>query len=659
MGGIAGIIRFDKQSVAPNDVAALQHHLLHRGAATSHLLEQGLLLAFGSSPETTGSAICCAVADADVFGKTNTHFSFSTNYENNGTAFFNELNADFAVALWDTQQQTLLCARDSMGVKPLYYVHRQGGFFAFATEIKALLALQEVTITPNKHKFREYLTWPTDYVPYSAETFYETIYSLLPGHYLRVDANGLRLQAYWMPALDRFGQLTQPADYTTLFADYFTTAIEARMPGQACVGAHLSGGLDSSSVSCVAQQLLKQQHRPSLHTFNIDTTLPSTDESRYVNAVLNQYHPTHHTVQPLTDILDSILKINTLFDRPEHFIIPSSFHLSVSIKARQIGCNYILTGHDGDSVAPTGFDYLDQLLDQQDWASLQLAVRQLVSFPSRNLQYVSDKWITLSDKVKYERYILYLVGTEITKQFKTKPLGTFIRTMHAQTQVLGLSIAAILAYCTNRVWAKISSNVLLDSTLSAAFKQQVPRQPELSTGPLTSSISSVYPVPIASILNTTNVICNEQLNHIGAYYGHQYSFPFFDKQVVELALATPLGASFDRGRGRGLIRNGLQTVLPPLISARLTKANFVEYGNLSAQQLYQVTQEQFAAPNHAIWEIIDRTAFSAIVAYVVNARIPMQKKTRYNWLLSRTIYLALWLGSLPEKGRIFTEGRAT
>jgi len=98
-----------------------------------------------------------------------------------------------------------------------------------------------------------------------------------------------------------------------------------------------------------------------------------------------------------------------------------------------------------------------------------------------------------------------------------------------------------------------------------------------------------------------------------------------------------------------LIRNGLQTILPPVIVSRLSKVNFVEYGNLSAQQLYLSTHELFMPPGHAIWGIIDRVIFSKIVEIVFNPPLPMQRKTRYNWLLSRIIYLALWLSSLPTR----------
>ncbi|QIP15388.1 asparagine synthase [Spirosoma aureum] len=648
MGGIAGIIRFDKQAIELADTTNVIKLLGHRGKVTSQSIDHGVFLNFGNSIEVNPTAPIYATADADLFSNVTTSHPFTTNYSKSGPAGFDEPNADFAVALWDVQKQTLFCGRDALGVKPLYYVYQPSCFIAFASEIKALLALREVIIKPNEHKFREYLTWIADYVPYSEETFYENIYSVLPGHYLEVTAQRKQTHAYWTINLSKYKGLSRPEDYSTLFRDYFITAIDSRVEGESSIGSHLSGGLDSSSVSCMAQAILTQQHRSPLHTFNIDTELPSADESEYVQAVIDQYPVQHHTVHPVADVLESVLKINTIFDRPEHFIIPSSFHLSVSLEAQQVGCAILLTGHDGDSIITTCFDFLDELFDAQDWENLLLACEQFIAPGDRNLRYVSDDWPRLNDQTKFEKFILYFIGTKLKKQAKAQSLSTFFNTLRSQKKFFGISSTAILAYCFKRIKDKLAHQSLINNALSNEFKQRVPLRSQLSTKELTTTLEAELNQPIRQILNTTNVICNEQLNHIGAYYGHLYSFPFFDKNVMEIGLATPLGVGFDNGRGRGLIRNGLNDVLPPAIVSRLSKANFVEYGNLSAKQLYQSTYDQFSSPNHPIWGVIDRGIFTQIVDFVFNPKMPVVKKTRYNWLLSRIIYLSLWLGSLQD-----------
>ncbi|AKD54564.1 asparagine synthetase B family protein [Spirosoma radiotolerans] len=648
MSGIAGVVRLDGQDVLEVDTAAMINSLAHRGEVVRQAIDQGILLAFGGALETDPATETRVAADADLFTDAEQDNLFASMFAQGGPAAFNDINADFAIALWEASRQTLVCARDPLGVKPLYYVYQPGRFFAFASEIKALLALQEVVVKPNEHKFREYLTWTTSYVPYSAETFYESIYSLLPGHSIQVNAQGLALQPYWQINPTAYRSLTRPEDYSALFYDTFTAAIERRMKGKKRVGAHLSGGLDSSSVSSVAQFLLEKQQRPSLHTFNIDTGLASTDESEYVRAFVSKWHPQHHTVQPKANVLESVLAINHLFDRPDHFIIPSSFHLGVSQEANQFGCDILLTGHDGDSVITTGFDFLDQLLDASDWERLQAACHQYIDhrYPP---DFVANPPRLRNDD-EFERYALSILGTNLKKRFREQSSAEFLAQVRHQKQIFGLSTVGILSYAARRVKAKLTHRTLLDSAFSESFNQRVVRRPLVSTEPLTTELSQGRPVSANQVLNTTNVICAEQLNHIGAHYGHAYSFPFFDKHVVELGLATPLEVCFDQGRGRGLIRNGLSAVLPTAIVNRYTKANFVEYGNVSAQQLYQATHEQFALAGHPIWGVIDRAAFAKIVRVVFNARIPVKQKTRYNWLLSRIIYLALWLGAIPKKG---------
>lgn len=650
MSGIAGLIRFDGQPVADKDVYSITQILRHRGDVHTHTFNQGVLISFGKPVEVSSQISVFASADADLYGQPTTDSFFTTTYTQQGPASFNDLNADFAVAIWDERQQTLCCVRDILGVKPLYYVHHPGRLFAFASEIKALLALSDVMVKPNPSKFRQYLTWPTAYVPYDAETFYESIYNILPGHYLQVNAQTLTQQPYWIVDLEKFNSLDSPEAYADLFRESFTTAVANRIEGKKNVGAHLSGGLDSSSVSCVAQTLLSRQHRPSLHTFNINSGLASTDESEYVQAVVDRYHTQHHTIQQSSAILEAVLKINQLFDRPEHFIIGSDAHLKISRFTQQIDCDAVLTGHDGDSVATFSFSYLDKLFEAEDWQQLLIASRQFVLHPARNLVSVSPNWQQLSDDDKLQKYLAHTLASTLKDQFKKRSFANFLTTLRGQQQFFGIPTTALITYGYQRLVAKLTHQTFVDNALRMDFKQHIAqRSIPLSAQGFKTTRPTDRPLPFTRIVNTWNVLTNEQLNHIGAYYGHQYSFPFFDKQVVELGLATPLSVGFDQGRGRGLIRQGLRGILPSTIVSRITKANFAEYGNLSAQQLYQATQEQFSSSNHPIWEVIDRKLFAGLVNFVYNPRVPALQKTRYNWLMSRSIYLALWLNSVPKK----------
>ncbi|WP_461149839.1 asparagine synthase-related protein [Spirosoma pulveris] len=639
------MIRFDGQNVTDTDRSRITELLRHRGRVESRLVKGGFLLAFGGLMDATDST--CILADTDAHPDSFCSACLES-YSYSGSRSFNDQTADFALALWDQARETLVCARDIMGVKPLYYVHQSGRFVAFASEIKALLALKELPIRPNEHKFREYLTWSTDYVPYSTETFYEGVFSILPGHYAELNAQGVDVRPYWQIDLSGYAGLSSPDDYSTLFESTFTEAVSRRMAGKKLVGAHLSGGLDSSSVSCVAQALLRQQQRPTLHTFNIDTQQPAADEQAFVQAVVDKWHPHHHTVHPVPDVLESVQKISQLFDRPEHFIIPSSFHLSVSLATQQVGCDSLLTGHDGDSVATMGFDFLDQLVDATDWVNLETACRQVTGLSGRNLTQVDENWTSLSGQEKFERYALTVIGGNLKRQFREQSIPGFLTTFRAQKAALGLSSSAFVSYLSKRLLSRLKASVPLSSPLSDAFNERVPVRAQQTASGLTSVPVAGQQMPLNQIVNTTNIVCNEQMNHIGEYYGHSYSFPFFDKNVLELCLATPLSVHFDQGRGRGLIRNGLATVMPSTVANRLTKANFVEYSTLSAQQLYQNTHMLFSSPNHAIWAVVSSEKFARLVKTVFDPQLPVSRKTRFNWMLCRVIYLALWLDTLPK-----------
>lgn len=648
MGGIAGIIRFDGRDIDPAETDNVIRLLKHRGVVKSQPIKNGMLISFGGNIETKSEASLTAVTDAEVFFTKFPDQPFTSHYMHGGPAAFNELNADFVAVLWDEDLQVLCCARDILGLKPLYYIHIPHRFFAFASEIKGLTVLEEVLVKSNRHQFREYLVWTTSNLPYSADTFYENIYSVLPGHYLKVSSGKIEETAYWKPRFQQFNNFGGIECYADAFKAAFTDAIAGRLKNKGVIGAHLSGGLDSSSVSCVAQSLLTAHGRPALSTFNIDTQQRLAEEQSYVQDVVNRWHTDHFKLKPLQDVLDAVLKINKIFDRPEHFIIPSSFHLSVSEKAQSLGCDTILTGQGGDNVAISGFSYLDELMDEDKWDLFHTASEQYFSQSRQAMFTGSPNGVPDQYRPEYEKLLFAYLTRDFRKRYGKWPLISILSALGEHKTRFGISNRAVFTYLSKKLMAKLKSFRPIDNALRVEFRQQLPHREQRSTAALVSTIFQENHINLDSVLNHHNVICNEQMNHIGASYGHLYSNPFFDKNVIEICLSMPVSLSFDGGRGRGLIRHGMQHVLPESVLTRTTKADFVEYGTLSAQQLYNATREQLSSSGHPIWEIVDRTVFLKIVSIVFNERISSALKTRYNWQLSRIVYLSIWLKSFGK-----------
>jgi asparagine synthase (glutamine-hydrolysing) len=93
------------------------------------------------------------------------------------------------------------------------------------------------------------------------ETFFEGVERLLPGHWMKVSAAGIEIRRYWHPLDTRPIRYARDADYIEDLRERFDRAVSARLSGADAIASHLSGGLDSSSVSVTAARLLAQQGR--------------------------------------------------------------------------------------------------------------------------------------------------------------------------------------------------------------------------------------------------------------------------------------------------------------------------------------------------------------------------------------------------------------
>ena len=225
-------------------------------------------------------------------------------YEKWGDRCPERLLGDFAFVIWDRHQQTLFCARDHFGVKPLYYYYRPGHLFACASEIKGLHCLPKVPRQLNEVQVADYLAGISED---KAATYYQNILRLPPAHSATISPQGMRLNCYW--SLDPTSELRLGSDeeYAAAYREIFTEAVRCRLRSAFPLGSHLSGGLDSSSVTCVARKLSQQTNTALWHTFsNIFEDVPQCDERPFINAVLAQrgYIPHYIHADHLSPLMD-------------------------------------------------------------------------------------------------------------------------------------------------------------------------------------------------------------------------------------------------------------------------------------------------------------------------------------------------------------------
>jgi asparagine synthase (glutamine-hydrolysing) len=179
-------------------------------------------------------------------------------YETWGLEAPKYLMGDFAFALWDPRHQTLLLARDATGQRSLFY-RDDGRTFAAASELHQLLQDPSVRVQPNENRVRDFLV-PLNVHRNSKEqheTFYEGVYTVLAGHTTIVSRAGTATSRFW--DIDEHAELRyrHDDDYAEHFRTLFYDAVESRLRSTRPVAATLSGGLDSASIVCAAQELYR------------------------------------------------------------------------------------------------------------------------------------------------------------------------------------------------------------------------------------------------------------------------------------------------------------------------------------------------------------------------------------------------------------------
>ncbi|HWE61189.1 MAG TPA: asparagine synthase (glutamine-hydrolyzing) [Chloroflexota bacterium] len=289
-------------------------------------------------------------------------------YEEWGDQCVERFNGMFAFALWDVRRARLLCARDRAGVKPFYYMVGNG-FFAFASEIKALLALPWAQRRVSAAVAFDFLV--PGYVDHTDRTFFRDIVALPPAHTLAVEAGTVASRRYWslpMPDPDTLTMqpsLAQQRRYTEDFLALLLDSVRLRLRSDVAVGSCLSGGLDSSTIVCLANSLLfpgtglgdgaaadEAWHRrgEQQRTFSACFAEPGLDERPFIEAVVAQTGVAPFSTFPSGETLFADLPA-IVYHQDEPFLsssIVAQWH--VMRLAREHGVTVLLDGQGADEL---------------------------------------------------------------------------------------------------------------------------------------------------------------------------------------------------------------------------------------------------------------------------------------------------------------------
>lgn len=205
-----------------------------------------------------------------------------------GPSMVNELNGMFAIAIYQVDAKRLYLFRDRLGIKPIY-TYNSNGIFAFSSELKGILALRPtISLSLNKIAVADYLH--LGYVPEPISICNEV--SKFPsGTYAVIDGNGIQYTSYWQPE-EKIGSEVERDEQRakTKLIELVNSSVRYRMISDVPFGTFLSGGIDSSLVTAVAQR----NSATPVNTFSIGFAESKYNESHYANAVAVHLRTNHH-----------------------------------------------------------------------------------------------------------------------------------------------------------------------------------------------------------------------------------------------------------------------------------------------------------------------------------------------------------------------------
>ena len=376
MSGIAGIIHFDGAPIAPGQVEQMTAAMAYRGpdginhwAKGQVALGQCMLRTTPESLEETQplrneDESLVLVMDGrvdnweelrrELLGRGATLRTRADTelvlraYEVWGESCPDRIIGEFVFFIWDFRQRRLFGARDAAGTRHFYYLSRNNRF-AFASEIKGLLALDWIDPRLNESRLLDYLVPEFDRDD-EVGTFYQDIYRMPAGHAMSISERGAKIWRYWEPGNLTANHFSSMEECAEAFLEQLRIAVRCRLRSIGPVGAMLSGGLDSSAIVGLIRKEFRGELQQPLKTLSlIRDDQENCLDWKYIQEMLKDgwIDPTVITSDISSEVYRHFLDGIKNLDEP--FALSHGYTNSIVFEAAsKNGCRVVLDGMAGD-----------------------------------------------------------------------------------------------------------------------------------------------------------------------------------------------------------------------------------------------------------------------------------------------------------------------
>lgn len=508
-----------------------------------------------------------------------------------GTECLHKFNGMWSFVIIDQVKKVAFVARDRFGVKPFYFYEDNNTIF-ISSEIKQLLEIPVIKVNINQQRAYDYLCWGVS--DHTNETLFENIYQLRPGEagIIELDKNFIKCDIYkWynLKFNDFCGSFDEAVEE---FKYLFFDAVRLRLRSDVQIGSCLSGGLDSSSIVCIVNYLLKQENKEAYQkTVSAISDISKYDERQFINEILKSKCINGYFTLPNFDIVfENIDKITWYQDEPFG---------STSIFAQW--CVF-------DTAANNN---LKVMLDGQG-ADEQLAGYHTFFKPRFAGLFKSLQWIKLVEEIsackKLHNYGIIFALKGIMAQLLPDIMLNEMRKHYNNVDI-------------TPDWIDLKKLQIEPQNLFTNIGTKVTTIRDLSISQLTCS-------------NLQRLLHYEDRNSMA--HSIESRLPFLDYRLVEFVLGLPDEYKLSNGITKRVLRESMRKYMPEKVCNRMDKIGFATPEEVWIRNNSEVFRKKLSESIEISNGILNKKAL-LYFDNVINKKIP------FSFTIWRIINFGIWM----------------
>lgn len=278
-----------------------------------------------------------------------------------GEKCLDKLNGMWSFAIWDKQERKLFCSRDRYGIKPFYY-YKDKDKFIFGSEIKQLLYLG-IPKEPCDEIIYDYLVF--NFIDHTEKCFFKDIFKLPAGHFITATDKDFKVKRWYNLSTEK-DEHSDNKQLVDGFGELLQDSVRLRLRSDVEVGSCLSGGLDSSSIVCLMNNILKDEGKTANQkTYTACYDDEEIDERKYVEEVIKQTASTKYYLFPdSNELLEDFDKL--IYHQDEPFNSSSIFsQWCVFKKIHETKIKVVLDGQGSDEILLGYFSFFPFFLKRR------------------------------------------------------------------------------------------------------------------------------------------------------------------------------------------------------------------------------------------------------------------------------------------------------